>query len=127
MSDIYALMDASLTELPPTMLPAYVDVRDVARAHLLAFQTDQPQRFLISAGDFDKQNVCDLFRDQIRELKSRVPVGNPGKPSVGEHYEVDCSRARNILGIEFRSFNETFLDMGHSFMEMENAEKESSL
>ncbi|KAB8229563.1 SDR family oxidoreductase [Aspergillus alliaceus] len=127
MSDIYALMDASLTEVPPTMLPAYVDVRDVARAHLLAFETDQPQRFLISAGDFDKQKVCDLLRDKICELKSRVPVGNPGKPSVGEHYEVDCSRARSVLGIEFRSFNETFLDMGHAFMEIENAKKESPL
>ncbi|KAE8388976.1 hypothetical protein BDV23DRAFT_184828 [Aspergillus alliaceus] len=119
MSDIYALMDVSLTEVPPTMLPAYVDVRDVARAHILAFETDQPQRFLISAGDFDKQ--------KIRKLKSRVPVGNPGKPSVGEHYEVDCSRARSVLGIEFRSFNETFLDMGHAFMEIENAEKDSPL
>lgn len=127
MSDIYALMDASLNEVPPTMLPAFVDVRDVARAHLLAFETDKPQRFLISGGDFDKQKVCDLLRDQMPELKSRVPVGNPGKPSVGEHYEVDCSRARSVLGIEFRPFNETFLDMGHTFLEMENAEKESSL
>jgi len=127
MSEIYALMNGSLTEVPPTMLPAFVDVRDVARAHLLAFETDQPQRFLVSGGNFDKQKVCDLLRDQIPELKSRVPVGNSGKPSVGEHYEVDCSRARKVLGIEFRSFDETFLDMAHAFMEMENAEKEPSL
>jgi nucleoside-diphosphate-sugar epimerase len=128
MSEIYALMDASLIEVPPTMLPAFVDVRDVARAHLLAFETDQPQRFLISGGDFDKQKVCDLLRDQIPELKSRVPVGNPGNPSVDEqHYKVDCSRARSVLGIEFRPFNETFLDMAHAFLDMENAEKGFSL
>ncbi|KAI9040827.1 uncharacterized protein KD926_007635 [Aspergillus affinis] len=126
----------SLATINPTMVygPAFpgsfhqlcclpLDVRDVARAHLLAFETDQPQRFLISAGDFDKQKVCDLLRDQIPELKSRVPVGSPGKPSVGEHYEIDCSRARSVFGIEFRSFDETFLDMGHAFIEMENAEK----
>jgi hypothetical protein len=86
-----------------------VDVRDVARAHLLAFETDQPQTFLISAGDFDKQKVCDLLRDQIGELKSRVPVGNPVKPSVGEHCEVNGSWARSVLSIEFRSFNETWI------------------
>jgi nucleoside-diphosphate-sugar epimerase len=113
-------------DIRPQETAPLCSVRDVARAHLLTVETDQPQRFLISGGYFDKQKVCDLPRDQIPELKSRLPVRNSGKPSVGENYEVDCSRARGVLGIEFRSFNE-ILDMGHAFMEMENAEKESSL
>jgi nucleoside-diphosphate-sugar epimerase len=126
MSEIYALMNGSTTDVPPTMVPAFVDVRDVAQAHRLAFEADQPLRFLLSGGAFDKQQVCNLFQDHIPTLKSRVPVGNPGKTVIGEHYIADSSRARNTLGITFRSFSDTFLDMAHAFLEMENSGESSA-
>ena len=125
-SEIYALMNGSTTKVPLTMVPVFVDVRDVAEAHRLAFETEQPSRFLLSGGDFDMQQVCDLFRDHIPALENRVPVGSPHKPAIGEHYIADNSRARNVLGIKFRSFSETFLDMAHAFLEMEKS-GESSL
>ena len=126
MSEIYALMNGSMTEVPLTLMPVFVDVRDVAEAHRLAFEADQPLRFLLSGGVFDMQQVCDLFRDHIPKLKNRVPVGNPRKPAIVEHYIADSSRARNVLGIKSRSFSETFLDMAEAFLEMENS-RESSL
>lgn len=122
-SEIYALMNGSATAVPPTTLPAFVDVRDVAKAHRLAFETDQPQRFLVSGGSFDMQQVCDLLRENIPKLKSRVPIGNPGHASVGEHYQIDSSKARNVLGIEFLPFSSTFLDMANTFMQLEELEK----
>jgi nucleoside-diphosphate-sugar epimerase len=42
MSEIYALLNGSTTNVPPTMVPAFVDVREVAEAHRLAFEADQP-------------------------------------------------------------------------------------
>jgi hypothetical protein len=35
------------------------------------------------------------------------------------YYNVDTTRAEKILGIKFRSFEETFLDMAKAFLEME--------
>lgn len=119
-SEIYALMDGSLSQVPSTPLPAYVDVRDVAEAHRLAFETDKPGRFLVSGGSFTKQQICDLLRDNIASVRDRVPVGNPGAV-VGEHYSVDTTRANAVLGIEFLPFASTFLDMANFFLELERS------
>jgi nucleoside-diphosphate-sugar epimerase len=123
--EIYALMNGSKKQVPPTAMPAFVDVRDVALAHLKAYETDQPGRFLVGSGKWSPQQVCDLFRENIPQIRDRVPVGNPGSAGP-ECYVLDTTRAQNVLGIKFRTFKETFLDMAKTFLEMENAEQEHS-
>lgn len=125
-SEIYALMNGSLTEVPSTPLPAYVDVRDVAKAHRLAFETEQPGRFLMSGGSFSKQQVCDLLREKLPSNKDKVPMGAPGAAD-GDHYTVDTTRAKTVLGLEFLPFASTFLDMARFFLDLENAENQSKV
>ena len=100
-------------------MPVFADVRDVAEAHRLAYETDKPGRFLICSGSYDNQRICDLFRENIPEIKDRVPAGTPGRPQLAEHYKVDTTRAQQILGLKFHSFAETFLDMARALLELE--------
>ena len=99
----------------------FVDVRDVAEAHRLAFETDQPGRFAMCGGDFTREEICRLFRDSGLGLEGRVPKSGVDKDTKVEHYSVDTTRAREILGIKFRGFVETCLDMAKEFLAMERA------
>ena len=117
-ADIHALMNGSLTEVPGTVMPAFADVRDVALAHLRAFESEQFGRFLIASGRWSKQEVCDLFREKFPQLRDRVPIGTPGDKGP-DCYLIDSSRAHSVLGIEFTKFEDTFTDMAETFLKME--------
>lgn len=109
-------------------MPVFVDVRDVALAHVLAFESEQNGRFPVCGGHFTKDEVCELFRKRLPQIKERVP----SKPSESKtitpeaHYSVDSVRAREVLGIQFRGFEETFLDMAEAFLELEHVSKSAA-
>lgn len=121
--EIYALMNKSLTAVPPSPMPVFVDVRDVAEAHLRAYESEQSGRFSLCSGHFTKDEVCKIFRERLPQIKDRVP----SEPSENNdlvpeaHYSVDSTRAQKVLGIQFRGLEETFLDMAKAFLELEEA------
>ncbi|KAF2171175.1 hypothetical protein M409DRAFT_18292 [Zasmidium cellare ATCC 36951] len=121
--EIYALMNGTLDDVPPTRMPVFVDVRDVADAHRLAFETTQPGRFAMCGGDFTREEICRLFRDAGLGLEGRVPKNGVDRDTRVEHYRVDTTRAKEILGIKFKGFEETFLDMANEFLAMEESTK----
>lgn len=64
----------------PETVGGYVDVRDVAKAHLVAFEKDiSNQRLLLNAGRFCGQDILDIINKDIEQLKGKVPAGIPGK------------------------------------------------
>lgn len=82
----------------------FVDVRDVARAHVLAMQTPRAKgRYLIAAGSL-------LFIDMCRMLKEFYP-GRPipleKAPGSALKPEYDCSKAKDDLGWEGRDVGES--------------------
>lgn len=123
--EIYALMNGSLTAVPAARMPVFVDVRDVALAHLRAYEAEETGRFLLCSGHFTKDEVCDLFRERLPQIKDRIP----SQPSESRdltpegHYSVDASKAQEVLGIQFRPFEETFLDMAEAFLQLEDSSK----
>lgn len=121
-SQIYRLMNGTLKAVPPTPMPVYVDVRDVAEAHRLAFEAEASGRFALSAGSFTNGSICELFRNCGLGLDDRVPQDGGDEVTPG-HYGVDTSRAREILGLEFRPFEETFVDMAKEFLALEADER----
>lgn len=119
MSEIYQLMNGSLKEVPVTRMPVFTDVRDVALAHRLAYETKESGRFAICKGHFTKAEVCQLFRDRLHIIKDKIPAVTAEEVKGVPHYSVDTTRAEKILGIKFRSLEDTFLDMANSFLNME--------
>ncbi|KAF8991367.1 D-lactaldehyde dehydrogenase [Cyathus striatus] len=87
----------------------WVDVRDVAEAHVQALEKAEAggQRFLISAGAFIWQEWLDLA-NSISKLP--LPVGIPGLEKQYKS-DFDSKKTTRILGIEFKTKEETLKDI----------------
>jgi nucleoside-diphosphate-sugar epimerase len=106
--------------------PRFVDIRDVARAHVAAL-TPRPspgikhRRIILcgAGGWFSLKQAVDLIATERPELRSRLPnVDAFEEPeTVGP---VSTARAKEILGIdEFKHWKETILAAVDSFVELE--------
>jgi nucleoside-diphosphate-sugar epimerase len=63
-----------------------VDVRDVARAHVLALKlppSSTPKRFILSTSMFTLTDVVALLAEKRPELKERLPVITGREPPLG--------------------------------------------
>jgi len=89
-------------------LPAWVDVRDVAEAHVrgLALAKGVSERFLLCGG-------VNYYEDGLAGLRAK------GEPGLGEegahcdpskHFSLDKSKAEQVLHLQFRSFQQTVED-----------------
>lgn len=102
-------------DLPANGVHIYVDVRDLAIAHRLAVTTLEAggNRIIVSARAVSSQGISDILRKGFQELDGRTPVGKPGTSSLPENvYYIANEKARRTLGCEFRSDEETFVDLG---------------
>jgi nucleoside-diphosphate-sugar epimerase len=89
-------------------LPAWVDVRDVAKAHFraLTLPAGISERFLLCGG-------VEYFENGLAGLraKSEKGLGEEGaKIDRSKHFNIDRSKAEQILGLEFRGFQGTVED-----------------
>ncbi|KAL2060523.1 hypothetical protein VTL71DRAFT_9164 [Oculimacula yallundae] len=114
------------SELPPNGMHVYTDVRDLALAHLKAAVTPEAsgQRFIICAGQVSSQQISDVMRKSLPEVDKRTPVGVPGGNPLPEGaYDCSSEKAKSVLGIKFKSLEETFIDLGRQLLELEGKEK----
>lgn len=82
------------------------------------------QRFVVCARQFDFQDVCDILRAHFPELSERTPRGNPGTRSLPPGaYDIDNSKAKALLGVGFRSLEETVLDVARCMLAIEHNDK----
>jgi len=113
-------------EMPPNGLHTFTDVRDLAEAHVLAATLPEAsgQRFIICEGQVSSQNISDIIRKNIPELEERTPEGVPGTKGLEDGF-FTCSseKAKKVLGLKFRSKEETFVDLAKQLLEIEKEEK----
>jgi nucleoside-diphosphate-sugar epimerase len=96
--------------------------QDVAEAHVLAM--DAPgagnQRLLLAADVVDSQRIADILRANVPDAVERVPQGKPGTSTLpADNFAVDHSKAERVLGLKWRSAEETFADSGRQLLEFE--------
>ncbi|CCD24405.1 SDR family oxidoreductase NDAI_0D00910 [Naumovozyma dairenensis CBS 421] len=93
------------TKVDRTTMGKFIDVRDVAKAHLLALQNDNliGERLLLISSGFDEQSILDIINDDFPALKGKIRVGNPGTGALqnwkGSIH--DNSKTRKLLRFEF--------------------------
>lgn len=104
--------------LPPTGgFPDWVDVRDVASAHVRAMETPEAQgrRFVLAAGKYSNADIACVIRDSFPDLKDKLPASTKNDvPADG--YRVDNSRSKKILKLEYRPFNQCVVDTVKSLL-----------
>jgi nucleoside-diphosphate-sugar epimerase len=111
-------------DLAPGPMPycPFVDVRDVAAAHVRCLEGLNHhgpgvanQRILIASEMFSYQLICDVLHASDRvpaEVKANIPVGEPGKNVPGPHvFTFDASKSEKLLGMKYRPLQESIADM----------------
>lgn len=89
---------------------AYVDVRDVARAHVRAMQRPEAanKRFITSASGFTWQKVVDILHEKYPERKTAS--GGEGAGKYETQYSSDNTLSRKVLGIEYIDLKTSVID-----------------
>ncbi|KJJ31293.1 putative NAD dependent epimerase/dehydratase [Aspergillus flavus AF70] len=123
--DVYRLMSPMSKPshaVPPTLVWAWADVRDVADAHLKAFEVPEAggQRFLVAQGRYSYQRIADILRDKVAEVRDRVPLGKP-RSGMGDVYGIDASKSENVLGLRYRPLEDSIVDAARSYLKLEQA------
>lgn len=78
------------------------------------------QRFILAAGLLDSQKIADVLRTEVPGAMERVPRGTPGSNTFPEdQWRADNSKVQKILGLTFRSVEETIADAGKQLLELE--------
>ncbi|KAI1179695.1 hypothetical protein F4777DRAFT_531465 [Nemania sp. FL0916] len=95
-------------ELPATGVHLWVDVRDVAKAHVEAMERADASnsRFFVTAGHFSNAEIVPIVRKNFPQLEDKLPApGTPGGDYPGGSrenvYGYDNSKASKVLGIDW--------------------------
>ncbi len=113
-------------ELPPNGLYLFVNVRDIAAAHVQAMMVKEAsnRRFVVSQGQISSQQLADILRENIAELETRTPIGKPGSRGLPANaYKADSSLSENLLGIRYRDATETFVGLGRQLLNLEKQQR----
>lgn len=101
-------------EIPPTGTYLWVDVRDLAECHVAAIEKEDAanKRFFITAGYFSNKEIAQVIDKKYPQYKDDLPTAStPGGDYPGEGvYKYDNTRVKEVLGIKFRSLDESITD-----------------
>lgn len=93
-------------ELPPTGTFIWVDVRDLALAHVKAAELPDAanKRFYVTAGHFSNEEAADIMRDNFPELKNELPAkGTKGENTQKKEFSgtiIQGSKKLSALSFE---------------------------
>ena len=106
-------------EVPPTAFPVGTDIRDIAKAHVLAstLEAAKHQRYLTVAYHYSNDEIVAILRKAFPEHISRIPETD-SKPMV-EHYNTDSSKAGKDLGIIWIGIEQSITDTAARLWEIE--------
>lgn len=105
-------------EQPSTDTSLWVDVRDVALAHVKAIEVAEAggKRFFVTNGFFSNQEIAEAIRESHPQLESKLPPkGAPSDPPT-HAYGYDNTRSRELLGISYLPLKKTVADTVESLL-----------
>ncbi|KAF2280104.1 NADPH-dependent methylglyoxal reductase-like protein GRE2 [Westerdykella ornata] len=108
-------------EIPPSGVYLWVDVRDVAEAHVAAMEKEDAanKRFFTTAGHFSNREIVDIVRKHFPQFKDLPTDSTPGGdyPEGGKDavYSYNNRRSIDVLGLRYRTLEESIVDAVKSF------------
>lgn len=119
----------TIDRVPQAPPPLTVDVRDVARAHILALRAPPSaqvgrKRLIVSGPSMSWLDAVLHVRGALPELKARLPAVAEGAEEKAplKTMRVDVSRAAGVLGLtEYVDWRRTAEDTAKSLLEVEKS------
>lgn len=110
-------------EISETGTFIWVDVRDLALAHVKAIEVPEAadKRFFITAGYFSNKEIAEIIRKNFPEFEKELPGKDVkgGDYPAGGVYKYDNSRTVEVLGIKFKSLEESIVDTVKSLKDID--------
>jgi nucleoside-diphosphate-sugar epimerase len=103
------MMQGKMKEkLAPTGTFIWVDVRDVAMAHVTSMELPEAagKRFFVTAGYMTNRDIADCMRKNFPELSSQLPPEDCESDLPKDVFGYDNSRSLGILGLKYRSLED---------------------
>ncbi|KAA8650544.1 hypothetical protein EYZ11_002101 [Aspergillus tanneri] len=96
-------------QLPPTVTFLWVDVQDVALAHVRAIEVPEAggQRFFVTAGFFSNKAIADIIRESHPELEDKIPPKDAPNDTPADIYGYNNKKSIEVLGIKYRSLKQS--------------------
>ncbi|CAE6470303.1 unnamed protein product [Rhizoctonia solani] len=126
----YQVFNGQNNELKPFGVWLWVDVRDVAIAHVSALEKPEAggRRFLLAEGNFNIGQVAEYIWTHYPERAEAkgIPRSTPtsGYPPEGV-YTADTDASKSILGIEYIKFEDMLKDQLAQFVVLEKKLEET--
>lgn len=100
--------------IPATGTPLFVDVRDLALAHVRALKIPEAggKRFFITNGHFSNEEINDIIRDNFPEYADKLPSKGTkgGALPDGGYFSFDNTRSKEILKLEYTPLKSSVID-----------------
>ncbi|KAL3247155.1 hypothetical protein ABHI18_012511, partial [Aspergillus niger] len=102
--------------IPPSGTFLWVDVRDVALAHVRAIEVPEAggQRFFVTAGYYSNKEIADIVRETLPELEDKFPPKGSSSDLPADIYSYDNKRSVEVLGIQYRTLKQSIADTAKS-------------
>lgn len=109
-------------EIPPSGVHFWVDVRDVAEAHVNAFEKPEAanKRFFVTAGYFSNKEIAKIIKKNFPQYKDLPSDSTPGgdypegTPDKGL-YTYNNKRSIEVLGLKYKSLEQSIVESVKSF------------
>lgn len=104
---------------PTAPVFTFVDVRDVALAHLRAMKVPEAggNRFYVVGGHFSNKRIADVIRKSYPELEGLLSPEDAHDDFPDDVYNFDNSKSRTMLGLEYIGLEKSVKDTVQSIMD----------
>ena len=103
---------------------SFIDVRDVSRAHLAAFEKPEcaGERLILCEDLFCSQDILDTLNEEFPQLHGKIAVGEPGSGASfleKSSCKIDNSKTKKLLGFKFNNFKDCIVDTASQMLEVQ--------
>jgi nucleoside-diphosphate-sugar epimerase len=117
---IYDMMERNMVHgLEATGSFLWVDVRDVALAHVRAMEREEAagKRFLVTAGHFANSDIANIIKEEFPDKARNLP--NEVTSDMPENvYGFNNRLSTSLLGLRYRTFRECLVETMASLMDI---------
>lgn len=104
---------AGVDPLPGARVPGWIDVRDLAEAHVQALLRPEAsgKRFIPAAPEpFSYEYAADIMKEEFEWARKIVTSNYKSGEKPSWPYGIDGGKVSRELGVKYRSFKETVID-----------------
>ena len=117
---VYALFNGTNETIPPTAFPSYIDVRDLADAHVRALTEPKVANKRLTIGGFPVTFTAMVHAlAKVPELEGRLPAES-GEEKKVTPARILADEGNTALKLNFRSLDETMADTAARILELES-------